>query len=45
LLTFTKYTGLDPELFGLYGNPFYYGIDMVNYPQPTTYSFGVNINF
>jgi TonB-linked SusC/RagA family outer membrane protein len=45
LLTFTKYTGLDPELFGLYGNPFYYGVDMVNYPQPTTYSVGVNINF
>ena len=45
LLTFTKYTGLDPELFGLYGNPFYYGVDMVNYPQPTTYSVGININF
>jgi TonB-linked SusC/RagA family outer membrane protein len=45
LLTFTKYTGLDPELFGLYGNPFYYGVDMVNYPQPTTYSMGININF
>jgi TonB-linked SusC/RagA family outer membrane protein len=45
LLTFTKYTGLDPELFGLYGNPFYYGVDMVNYPQPITYSMGLNINF
>jgi TonB-dependent starch-binding outer membrane protein SusC len=45
LLTFTKYSGLDPELFGLYGNPFYYGIDLVNYPQPRTYSFGVNLTF
>lgn len=45
LYTFTKYSGLDPELFGLYGNPFYYGIDMVNYPQPRTYSFGLNLIF
>lgn len=45
LLTFTKYSGLDPELYGLFGNPFYSGIDMVNYPQPTTYSFGINVNF
>lgn len=43
LLTITKYTGLDPELFGLYGNPFYYGVDMVNYPQPRTFSLGINI--
>lgn len=43
LLTLTKYTGLDPELFGLYGNPFYYGVDMVNYPQPRMYSVGLNI--
>jgi len=43
LLTLTKYSGLDPELFGLYGNPFYYGIDMVNYPQPRTYSLGINV--
>ncbi len=43
LFTFTKYSGLDPELFGLYGNPFYYGVDMVNYPQPRTYSVGLNL--
>jgi hypothetical protein len=43
LLTFTKYTGLDPELFGLYGDPFHYGVDMVNYPQPRTYSVGLNL--
>ncbi|PID69279.1 MAG: SusC/RagA family TonB-linked outer membrane protein [Flavobacteriales bacterium] len=45
LLTFTKYSGLDPELFGLYENPLYYGVDMVNYPQPRIYSFGLNITF
>lgn len=45
LWTLTNYSGLDPELFGLYGNPFYYGVDMVNYPQPRTYSLGVNVTF
>ena len=45
LCTLTKYSGLDPEVFGLYGNPLYYGIDMVNYPQPRTFSFGLNITF
>ncbi|PKB17288.1 TonB-dependent receptor [Flavobacterium sp. 5] len=45
LMTLTKYSGLDPELYGLFGNPFYSGIDMVNYPQPTTYSVGINVNF
>ena len=45
LLTLTKYTGLDPELFGLYGDPFHYGVDMVNYPQPRTFSVGVNLTF
>jgi TonB-dependent starch-binding outer membrane protein SusC len=45
LFTFTKYTGLDPELFGLYGDPFNYGVDMVNYPQPRSYSLGLNLTF
>ncbi len=45
LYTFTKYSGLDPEIYAMYGNPLYYGIDMVNYPQPRTYSFGLNITF
>jgi TonB-linked SusC/RagA family outer membrane protein len=43
LLTLTKYSGLDPELFGLYGNSLSYGVDMVTYPQPRTFSFGLNI--
>lgn len=45
LYTITNYTGLDPEVFGLYGNPLYYGVDMVNYPQPRTFSFGLNLTF
>ena len=43
LLTLTKYSGLDPELFGLYGNSLSYGVDMVTYPQPRTFSLGLNI--
>jgi hypothetical protein len=35
--TFTKYTGLDPEIYG--------GIDNNFYPRPRTFTFGFNINF
>ena len=47
LLTFTKYTGLDPEISasGYYNNPLAYGVDNGNYPQPRTYRLGVNVNF
>jgi len=38
LLTFTRYTGLDPEVGG-------WGIDSGIYPQPRTYYAGVNIEF
>ncbi len=38
LLTFTKYSGLDPEIPGN-------GIDRGQYPQPRAYIFGVNVNF
>ncbi len=37
LLTFTKYTGYDPEV----GN----GVDYGNYPQARTVLFGVNLDF
>ncbi|MDR0683080.1 MAG: TonB-dependent receptor [Dysgonamonadaceae bacterium] len=37
LLTFTKYTGYDPEVGG--------GVDYGNYPQARTILFGVNLNF
>ena len=45
LYTFTKYTGLDPEIYSFNSNPLCYGIDMVNYPQPRTFSFGLNVTF
>jgi len=35
--TYTKYKGLDPEMFG--------GIDNNFYPRPRTVTFGFNINF
>lgn len=38
LLTFTNYTGLDPEVGG-------WGVDCGFYPQPRTYMAGVNLEF
>src|SRR5690606_31691115 len=40
LITFTKYTGFDPEIGG--GSDVW-GIDAGIYPQARTFSFGVNI--
>ena len=37
LLTFTKYTGYDPEVGG--------GVDYGNYPQSRTFMFGLNCDF
>ena len=37
VLTITKYSGLDPEVFG--------GIDNNFYPRPQTYLLGLNLNF
>ncbi len=45
LYTFTKYSGLDPEIFGAFSDPLYAGVDMVNYPQPRTFSVGLNVTF
>jgi TonB-dependent starch-binding outer membrane protein SusC len=44
LLTFTKYTGFDPEIGDYYYNPLYYGIDVGNYPVARTILGGLNIN-
>ncbi|MCB0495094.1 MAG: TonB-dependent receptor [Cyclobacteriaceae bacterium] len=45
LLTFTKYSGFDPEV-NAYGNsPLELGIDYGTYPQTTTVTFGVNVEF
>ncbi|PRY09945.1 TonB-linked SusC/RagA family outer membrane protein [Pontibacter ummariensis] len=45
LLTFTKYTGYEPEVGDLWNNPFYYGVDMATYPQARTFIGGLNVTF
>ncbi|WP_316827171.1 TonB-dependent receptor [Pedobacter miscanthi] len=45
LLTFTKYTGFDPEVQRYDGNSPSMGIDYGTYPQARTFLFGVNVGF
>jgi len=46
LFTFTKYSGLDPEIgFGNVNQSWAKGIDVGYYPQPRTYMLGLNVNF
>lgn len=51
LLTFTKYSGFDPEIGDLTADAqadvqsLGIGVDVGNYPQPRLFSLGVNINF
>ncbi|MFW6327016.1 MAG: hypothetical protein ACOC2F_01755 [Bacteroidota bacterium] len=43
LLTLTKYMGYDPDFSS--GDPVASGIDYGFYPQPRTYSVGLNFKF
>jgi len=43
LLTFTKYSGLDPEIANR--DPLMAGIDIAGYPQSKMYTFGINLEF
>ena len=45
LYTFTPYSGLDPELADMTGNPLNSGIDFAKYPQSRTILTGVNLKF
>ena len=46
LYTFTKYTGMDPEIGSSAGNDAWAGgIDLGLYPTPRTYLAGVSIKF
>ncbi len=45
LYTFTKYSGLDPELAELNGSPLNSGIDFAKYPQARTILTGLSIKF
>ncbi len=41
----TSYKGFDPEFGSLYSSPFFYGVDLANYPQAKTIIGGVNVTF
>ncbi len=45
LYTFTKYSGLDPEIGSYNGKPLLSGVDVGRYPVPRTFTGGVNIEF
>jgi len=45
IYTFTKYTGYDPELGAFNNNVFMQNIDLGNYPNPRTFTFGANVTF
>ncbi|MBE0674794.1 MAG: SusC/RagA family TonB-linked outer membrane protein, partial [Bacteroidales bacterium] len=46
LLTFSKYSGIDPEAIGTdLNDPLARGTDLWSFPNMRTYSFGLNINF
>lgn len=45
VLTFTKYTGLDPELTGTASTNLTQGIEFFTMPQPKVYMAGINIGF
>lgn len=44
LLTFTKYSGYDPEV-SAYGVGLSQGVDFGSYPQSRSFLFGLNVNF
>ncbi len=45
LFTITKYSGLDPEISGLFGDPFQVKMDWYQYPQFRTFSAVVEITY
>ncbi|NJK98285.1 MAG: hypothetical protein HC905_28255 [Bacteroidales bacterium] len=45
LVTFTKYTGFDPEIGQDTLDPNVFGLDNGRYPSPRIYSFGLNVTF
>ncbi len=45
LLTFTNYSGFDPEIGDFNQNALASGVDTGNYPVPRTYKLGVNLEF
>jgi TonB-linked SusC/RagA family outer membrane protein len=45
LLTFTKYTGQDPEVGQNASNPFWIGVDNANTPPPKIVTFSISVGF
>ncbi len=45
LFTSTKYSGFNPEMGDLWGNPLNAGVDMASYPTPRVFTLGFNLNF
>jgi TonB-linked SusC/RagA family outer membrane protein len=45
VFTITNYSGLDPEISGLYGDPFQVRMDWFQYPQFRTFSTTVELSF
>ncbi|HVS95312.1 MAG TPA: TonB-dependent receptor [Puia sp.] len=45
LLTFTKYSGLDPEIGIQFGNATQNGVDQGTYPSTRSYTIGANVSF
>jgi len=45
LLTFTNYSGLDPQIGAFNQDPTMQNVDMGRYPSPRVYTFGLNIDF
>jgi TonB-dependent starch-binding outer membrane protein SusC len=45
LITFTKYTGYDPEVSAYNGNDAQIGVDLSNYPTARTITFGIDVTF
>lgn len=45
LLTFTNYSGWDPEIGELFYNPLGFGVDMATYPQARRIRFGLDVKF
>lgn len=45
LVTFTNYTGYDPEIGAFNQSPLLAGIDNGRYPSPRTFSIGLNVEF
>jgi hypothetical protein len=45
VFTFTKYTGLDPELTGTASTTLTQGIEFYTVPNPRTFLAGINVSF